>query len=256
MPVNDALLLIGHGSGRYPDAADPMRQHATMLRRRGWSVEIAVLNGSPTVADAFARLGAATVRVIPFFMEDGYFSKVAVPRSVQPVMAGTDAASAHSASATILFAPPVGLHDDIAAIIERQALAGCAELGVAPDIAAVVVIGHGSSSAPGRALALHRHCSRVAATATFARVQAACLEEAPFVADVLRGLPSHPVVVVGFFANQAGHVLDDIPALLAAEQAARRDARDGGAGFPVRFQACVTDDPAMADIILAQAAIR
>lgn len=254
MAVNDALLLIGHGSVRYPGASAPMHRHAEALRSRGRSVEIAVLNGSPTVADALARLGSATVRVIPFFMEDGYFSKVAVPRALQPVMAGGDPASMPSAGIDIRFVPPVGLHDGIAAIIERQALAGCAALGVAPDTAAVVVIGHGSSSAPGRALALHKHCSTVAATAPFARVQAACLEEAPFVADVLSGLSSHPVVVVGFFANQASHVLDDIPALLATEQTARNETRQGGAGWPVRFHACVTDDPAIADIILAQAA--
>ncbi|HBK06007.1 MAG TPA: hypothetical protein DDZ81_09085 [Acetobacteraceae bacterium] len=250
LSVNDALLLIGHGSGRYPDAADPMRRHAETLRSRGWSVEIAVLNGSPTVAEALGRIGAATVRVVPFFMEDGYFSRVAVPRALEAVLAGAGARSTPSPGAAIQFAPPVGLHDGIAAIIERQGLAACAALGVAPDTAAVVVIGHGSAIAPGRALALHRHCSRVAATATFTTVQAACLEEAPFVADVLGRLSLHPVVVVGFFANQAGHVLDDIPALLAAEQSAR-----GSAGLPVRFHASVTDDPAMADIILEQAAV-
>lgn len=245
MPVNEALLLIGHGSGRYPDAGAPMRRHAETLRSRGWRVEIAVLNGLPTVADALGRLGAAAVRVVPFFMEDGYFSKVAVPKAVAGVRAGP---SLHPVPAATRFAPPVGLHDGMAAILRRQALAGCAELGAAPGEAAVVVIGHGSASAPGRALALHEHCSRLASTATFAAVQAACLEEAPFAADVLGGLQSQPVVVIGFFANQAGHVLDDIPALLVAEQTAR-----GATGLPVRFHACVSDDSAMVDIILDQA---
>ena len=223
-----------------------MHRHAETLRARGWSVEVAVLTGSPSAGEALGRIGEATVRVVPFFMEDGYFSKVAVPKALEAALAG---AVASSSRVTTWLAPPVGMHDGMAGIIERQALAGCAELGVAPGTAAVVVIGHGSSSAPGRSLALHRHCSRVAAMACFARVQAACLEEAPFVADVLAGLRGYPVVVVGFFANQAGHVLDDIPALLAAERAAR-----GGAGLPVRFHGCVTDDPAIAAIILEQAA--
>ena len=84
--------------------------------------------------------------------------------------------------------------------------------------------------------------------AGFARVQAACLEEAPFVADVLAGLRGHPTVVIGFFANQASHVLDDVPDLLAKERGVR-----GQAGSPVRFHATVIEDPAIADLILEQA---
>ena len=78
--------------------------------------------------------------------------------------------------------------------------------------------------------------------------KAACLEEAPFVADALHGLRAHPVVVIGFFANQGGHVRDDMPALIAAEQAGR-----GDAGLPVQFDGSAIDDPAIVLIILAQA---
>ncbi len=238
LSLNQPLLLIGHGSARYPHAAAPMRLHAQTLRKRGWSVEIAVLNGQPTIADALVRLGSATVRAVPFFMEDGYFSKVAIPAALEAVAPGS-----------VRYAEPVGVHDAMAAIMVRQAQAGCAALGVPPGSAAVVAIGHGSSSSPGRALALHRHCSRVADTAGFAAVRAACLEEAPFAADVLAALRSYPVIVTGYFANRASHVLEDVPTLLAAERAAR-----GTTGLPVRFQGCVADDPAMAEIVLEQAA--
>ncbi|MEA2777791.1 MAG: sirohydrochlorin cobaltochelatase, partial [Acetobacteraceae bacterium] len=114
--------------------------------------------------------------------------------------------------------------------------------------AAVLVVGHGSSKSPSRALALHRHSARVAATELFARVEAACLEEEPFVANALHGLRAHPVVVNGFFANQGGPTRDDLPALIAAEQAAR-----GDAGRAVQFHGCIADDPAMTEIILDQA---
>jgi sirohydrochlorin cobaltochelatase len=144
--------------------------------------------------------------------------------------------------------PPVGVHDGMAGLIERQALAACDGLGVPSHGAAVLVVGHGSSSEPGRTLALHRHAGRVAGTELFGRVEAACLEEAPFVAEVLAGLRAHPVVVVGFFANEGGHVRDDLPALIAAELAAR-----GDAGQTVRFHGCVADDPMMAEIIMDQA---
>jgi sirohydrochlorin cobaltochelatase len=240
LSANDALLLIGHGSVRYPDAGGVLQRHVQALRAGGWfaQVEAAVLNGQPTVAEALVRIEAPVVRVVPFFMEDGYFSQVAVPRAIVMV----DAPVRRS-----VLCPPVGVHDGMAGIIEHQALAACAGLGVSSRAAAVVVIGHGSASAPGRALALHRHASRAAGTELFGRVEAACLEEAPFVADVLRGLRAHPVVVIGFFANRGGHVLDDVPGLIAAEQQAR-----GVDGLAVRFYGSVTDDPAMVTVILEQ----
>ncbi len=57
--------------------------------------------------------------------------------------------------------PPVGTHDGMAGLIERQALAACEAMGVPSRTAAVLVVGHGSASAPGRTLALHEHAARV-----------------------------------------------------------------------------------------------
>jgi sirohydrochlorin cobaltochelatase len=234
LSVNEALLLIGHGSARYPDATDAIRTHADLLRKTGQfaQVEVAALNGAPSVAETLASIRTPVIRVVPFFMEDGYFSRVAVPLAVGP-------------GSRVVMCPPVGVHDGMAGIIERQALAGCAELGVRSHEAAIVVVGHGSASAPGRTLALHRHAARVASTTLFGRVEAACLEETPLVADVLAALRHHPVLVIGFFANAGLHVRDDIPALIAAEAGAR--------GLPVRFQGCVVDDPAVTAIVLDQA---
>jgi sirohydrochlorin cobaltochelatase len=234
LSVNEALLLIGHGSVRYSQAGDAMHRHAHLLRQGGHfaQVEVAVLNGAPSVPEALGRIAAPVIRVVPFFMEDGYFSESAVPLAVGP-------------ETSITLCPPVGVHDGMAGIIERQAVAACADLGVPSHTAAVVVIGHGSASAPGRNLTLHRHTARVASTTQFARVEAACLEEPPFVAQTLASLRAHPVVVIGFFANQGGHVRDDIPALIAAEAQGR--------DLPVRFHGSVVDDPAVVAIILDQA---
>jgi sirohydrochlorin cobaltochelatase len=144
--------------------------------------------------------------------------------------------------------PPIGIHDGMAGLIERHALAACDGLGIPSRAVAVLVVGHGSASEPGRTLSLHRHTSRVAATELFARVESACLEEIPFVADVLAGLRAHPVVVVGFFANQGSHVRTDVPALIAAERAVRDQSVQA-----VRFQDSVIEDPSVVQIILDQA---
>ncbi len=236
MSAHDALLLIGHGSVRFPEAARAIHLQAEALRqtRRFARVPVGLLNGAPSVAQALAEIGSTPIRVVPYFMEDGYFTRVAVPRAL--------------AGRQVKMCPPIGVHDAMAGLIERQALAACAATGFSSRDAAVLVVGHGSSSAPGRTLALHRHASRVAATELFRRVESACLEEAPFVADALSGLRAHPVIVIGFFAGEGGHVRDDVPALIEAERSAR-----GEAGLSVRFHGSVTGDPAMTEIILDQA---
>ena len=234
MPAKQALLLIGHGSTRYKQAGDILRGHAEVLRVAGHTVAVGFLNGAPTVAEALQAVAGAAARVVPFFMEDGYFTRTAIPRAL--------------AGASVRLCPPIGLHPAIPTIIERQALEACRDLGVAASDSAVLLVGHGSASAPGRPLALHDHAGRLAAGARFALVTSACLEEPPFVPDALSMLRAHPVIVVGYFANQGGHVRDDVPDLLAAEKDAR-----GAACPPVRFAGNVTDDPAMAGLILAQA---
>jgi sirohydrochlorin cobaltochelatase len=238
LPRNDALLLIGHGSARYPNAGAVIHRHAATLRALGHfsQIQVALLNGPPTVDQALAQIDAPTIRVVPFFMEDGYFTRVAIPKAIAAGLG------------RICLCPPVGVHHAISDIIRDQALTACSDRGVPPDHAAVLIVGHGSAKAPGRALALFRHAACVASTALFARVEAACLEEAPFVADQLYRLRTHPVVVIGFFANQGGHVRDDVPSLIAAEQAARL-----GLGPDVRFHGSVTDHPTLTRIIVDQA---
>jgi sirohydrochlorin cobaltochelatase len=261
LSANDALLLIGHGSTRYPEAGNILRRQVDLLRANKLFAHIGMglLNGSPSVSDALSAVRSPTIRVVPFFMEDGYFNRVAIPRAIVAAMpengaveiSWDPAATAPAERADrqrILLRPPIGTHDGMAGIIEHQALAGCAHLDVPSRGAAVLVVGHGSSSAPGRVLALHQHAARVASTGLFARVEAACLEEAPFVADALGMLRAHVVVVIGFFANLGGHVRDDVPALIAAERAAR-----GATGRTMLFHRSVTDDPAMTQIILDQA---
>lgn len=246
--VNEAVLLIGHGSARYPDAGRVLQGHARRLAAAGpfREVEVGLLNGAPPVAEALARLSAPVVRVVPFFMEDGYFARVAVPRALGP--GGGPWGGPLGGARRLVLCPPVGVHDGMATLIERRVRDGCSARGLDPAATAVLVVGHGSARAPGRALALHRHAATVAATGAFAKVTTACLEEAPFVPEALRGLCSCCVAVVGFFAGVGGHVRDDVPGLIAAEQAARRSA-----GLGVHNFGSVTDDPSMAGIILDQA---
>jgi sirohydrochlorin cobaltochelatase len=235
--ARQALLLIAHGSTRYPNAARPLWRHVDALRQAmpDTQIEVGLLNGAPSVADALSAIQAPRMHAVPFFMEAGYFTNVAIPKAL-------------GADPRVCLRPPVGLHPSMVDIIEAQASCGCAAIGVLPTAAAVLVVGHGSASAPGRALAMQAHAAALAERRIFGQIATACLEEPPLLADTLRTLADWPVIVIGFFAGEGMHVRDDVPNAIAMERSRR------GAGGPVvQFHGSVTDDPSLRRIIRAQA---
>ena len=95
----DALLLVGHGSNSLPDAASPVLTHASAIRRmdRFGEVAVGLLAGEPNVTRVFDSLIASVVHVVPFFLEDGYFTRMAIPGLLLPRV---------SASRVVRFCPP------------------------------------------------------------------------------------------------------------------------------------------------------
>lgn len=234
----DALLLVGHGSGRVAGADRVLQIHAAALRARQASAHVAVglLNGTPSVTDAVASLGETAVHVVPCFMEDGYFTRVAVPNALR----GTDARILH-------ISQPTGTHPMVARIIEQRAFGWCRETRTDPSALSLVLLAHGSARAPGRLMSAHDHARRIAATGRFGGVRAAFLEEPP---SLLEALPptGGAVAVAGLFAGEGGHVQEDLPRLLA-EAAGIHPMRVAALGI-------VGDDPMMQEIILERAMSR
>ena len=217
---NDALLLIAHGSARYPDAGRTVLAHAATIRAQGHFAEVAVgfLNGSPSAAEALAGLGARTTHVVPFFMEDGYFTRVAVPKALE-------------GGANLRFHPAIGTHPGMVGLIETR----IARLLAGRGPADIVLVGHGSAKSPGRRMALHDHAERLG-------VRVAFLEEPPFLAVALADSKAPLLAVLGIFAGEGGHVRDDLPALLAA---ARERLGEG-----LLDLGSIGEEPGMADLIL------
>ena len=221
---NDALLLIAHGSARYPDAGRTVLAHAETIRAQGHFAEVAVgfLNGAPSAAEALAGLSTRTTHVVPFFIEDGYFTRVAVPKALD-------------GGANLRFHPPIGTHPGMSGLIENR----IARLLAGRGPADIVLVGHGSAKSPGRRMALHDHAERLG-------VRVAFLEETPFLADALAEAKNPLVAVLGIFAGEGGHVRDDLPALIVA---ARERLGEG-----LLDLGSIGDEPGMADLILEQVA--
>ena len=239
---HDALLLVGHGSTSMADAARPLLAHAEIIRQTGTFKEVGVgmLLGQPVAAAAFAALTSPLVFVVPFFLDDGYFTRIAIPELLLPLASGTR---------VIRFCQPVGSHDDIAALLDARLTAHCDTFDVDRKSLSVLLVGHGSAQNPGRARTMQRHATTLDAGGRFGRVRIAYLEEPPFVADALAGARGHLVAVIGYFANEGAHSTVDLPTLILAERAFR------GANWPpVHDLGSIGSDPAMPRLIMDQAA--
>jgi sirohydrochlorin cobaltochelatase len=209
--TQDALLLIGHGSTTVMGAARPLLAHANAIRVSHWFAEIAVgmVLGEPNVSAAFDELNAPVVHVVPFFLEDGYFTRIAIPNLLLPRASG---------SRVIRFCQPIGSHDGIVDLIESRLLRHCELFGTRPKSLSVLLVGHGSAQNPGRARALKRHAATLEAKGRFGWVRIAYLEEPPFAAEALSSARGHVVAVVGFFVNEGMHATKDLPDLIVKER--------------------------------------
>ena len=239
MFTRDGLLLIGHGSTILPDASRPLLAHAKVIRASGRfrEVKVGMLLGEPGAASVVVMLAAAVVHVVPFFLEDGYFTRIAIPDLVLPLAAGR----------VIRFCQPVGSHDGLSTLMETRLMRHCEMFGTDPASLSVLLVGHGSARNPGRARALRRHAASLEATARFGWVRVAYLEEAPFAAEALANARGHVVAVVGFLANAGIHATNDLPSLVAEERHQR-----GTHWPPVHDLGSIGGDAAMPALIVDQ----
>jgi sirohydrochlorin cobaltochelatase len=223
-PAGHGLLLIAHGSARYADAGEAVLDHAATIRaqRRFPAVSVGFLSGRPSVAEALEELDCQSVAVVPFFMEDGYFTQVAVPQALD-------------GRAEYRLCPPIGTHPGLTDLIRARIDRLMA--GRQPDD--VVLVGHGSARSSGRRLALHDHAERLGA-------RVALLEEPPSIADALAAARGPTVAIIGVFAGAGGHVRDDLP---AAINDGRRLLGPGLVDL-----GSIGDDPGMVSLILDRAA--
>lgn len=236
----DALLLIGHGSIGISDAAQPLLAHAAVIRETGHfaEVEVGMLSGEPNAVAAARSINAPLIHVVPCFLNDGYFTRIVIPELLLPIA---------SASRVIRFCPPVGLHADIAIVLETRLLRHCEMFGIDAQSLSVLLVGHGSARSPGRARTLLRHAATLESRRRFGWLRVAYLEEPPFVADALASARGHLVAVIACLANDGKHATQDLPQLIAAERNAR-----GTHWPPVHDLGTIATDPAMPRLIMDQ----
>lgn len=194
-------ILVAHGQ---PSAPEPQQAAIAALAQ-----DVARLSGRQVLGATLAQPGALDqavaaapgAMIYPMFMAAGWFTGTELPRRL--VAAGADGAD---------ILPPFGLDPTLAELCATKIRQQADAEGWDPQQVTLLLIAHGSQRARGSAKGAEAMAELL--RMRVARVVTGFIEEAPFLADAARDLGPQ-AIALPFFATQAEHVTDDIPAGLA-----------------------------------------
>lgn len=198
-------LIVAHGSPSDPAPQEAALQALAAAVERllpGWRVRGATLAAEGALEAALAALDRPLIH--PFFMAEGWFTQILLPRRLA-------AAGAGGLRRTPAFGHAHGLPELCAATARQAAEAA----GIAPRRATLVLAAHGSRVARASAEGARATATLIGRLAPFARIETGFIEEAPLLSQAARGLGPR-AVCLPFFALRAGHVAQDVPQALAA----------------------------------------
>lgn len=203
-----ALLIAAHGERREGATNEGVKAIARALAARGVAAEVAVgfMKGEPGIAEAFAALTAPNVVVYPLFAANGYFTRDRLAQLLDEVQ---------DEGRNIEVLPPLGLDPGLPDLVVAHAAHAARTHGVAPAVATLILLAHGSRRNPASRAATTQLARDLAERGTFGTVEIALLEEHPFL-DETAARVTGSAVVVGLFSGQGMHGAGDAPRLVAA----------------------------------------
>ena len=263
--TDQALIVAGHGSHRNPDSATPTHVAVDAARERGAFAEVrpTFWKEAPSFREVCHTVDADEAVVVPLFVSEGYFVEQVLPREF-----GLGERDRGEDGPTFRYADPVGTHPamtDVIAARARRLLKNDGESAdgptggadpVAPEDAALAVVGHGTERNPNSADAIYQHVEALREQSDFAEVGALFMDEAPYVEDVREEFAAEEIAVVPLFVADGFHTQDEIPELLGLTD-------DPATGYPVPatvgdrriwYASAVGTDPLVVDVVLERAA--
>lgn len=209
-----AVVLVGHGSARYPDSVAPILALAEALRARGpWGEVAAVfMKQSPGLDQALSLVAAPEVVVVPVFAGKGYYTDTLIPRAM-----GLDGPVTRRDGRTIRYTAPVGGHPLIPGVLACRADGVARSGGLSPHDVSLLMIAHGSARPGGSGETPRAIAAAIAAQNHFAEVALAFLEQEPFAADWRGMVTGREVVVLPLLIAQGLHASQDIPPMFGLE---------------------------------------
>lgn len=215
-PRTRALLLVGHGSHLNDSSSAPVYEHARRLRAAGGFDEVieAFWKEEPSLRDAIALTESDDVYIVPLFLAEGYFTRQVLPRELglrTPGLIGDDR--------RVHYCLPVGAHPAMLDLVLELARAVSTRGGFDPELATLVIIGHGTERNSTSGDTVHQLVQALRALGGFASVTCGFLDESPGIADVLASVDTENVVLIPYFLAEGWHTAATIPRDLSLEGA-------------------------------------
>lgn len=208
-----SLVIVAHGSLKNPESSTPCHEHAETIGRLGLfdRVLVGFWKEEPSLSRVLHAVGSDDeVCVVPFFMAEGYFSRVVIPREL--------AAAEYPGQVTLC--QVVGTHPRVTDAILERVEAAQQELGLSPDALTVVIVGHGTMRNKKSAATVMYQVAQLEQLQRFAAVKAGFLDQPPMLEMLPAVLSGQHLVVVPMFAADGFHTFDQIPEILGLQTGA------------------------------------
>jgi sirohydrochlorin cobaltochelatase len=242
---SSALVLVGHGSGRYPDAARPVLALAESIRGRGLFAEVTAvfMKQDPPLAAALSLVSAPIVYVVPVFAGRGFYTGTLIPREI-----GLTGQVTQRDGRRVLYTEPAGSHPRLPGLLACRADGMAQACGWKPEETSLLLIAHGSSRPGGAGETPKAIAAALAGMNHFAEVQLCFLEQDPFAHDWPKMIKGGRVVALPLLVAQGLHAGQDIPPLfgLAPGETGPVDSH----GRQVALATGLGAEPELEDIIL------
>jgi sirohydrochlorin cobaltochelatase len=211
--LEEALLIVAHGSTVNPDSSAPTLAHAAEIRRRKIfaDVQCAFWKEEPSLRDAKFLFDPESIRevyAVPNFISEGYFTQTVVPRELELNGRKTKQLSGQ----TWNYSEPVGNHPMMTELLLKRARQIAPE--AVPAETSLLIVAHGTDLNENSAVAAKREAERIRALSKYATVLNVYMEEPPLVSDWRKLTKTENVIVVPFFISDGLHSYEDIPRLL------------------------------------------
>ncbi|MBC7953104.1 MAG: hypothetical protein H7Z12_14955 [Rhodospirillaceae bacterium] len=244
--MNDAaIILIGHGSARHPESAEPIHALAADLKARGPWTEVAAvfMKQAPYLNEALSLVQARRVVIVPVFAGKGYYTDTLIPREV-----GLDGPLTRRDSRELIYTQPAGCDPRIPGLMACRADGVVRSAGIDPTTASLLLIAHGSARPGGSGETPKAIAAAIAAMNHFAETRLVFLEQAPFARDWQSHVTdSGELVVLPLLVAQGMHASQDIPPLFGLSPGETGPVDMGGRR--VRMAMNLGAEPELVDIL-------
>lgn len=218
---DSALMIIGHGTTSSDGASQAVLEHVEAIRKLGAFREVhgAFWKQTPSVEEVFSQIRSERVFLVPFFISEGYFSDIVIPRALGFLEeSGVLSRRLVRDGRTFFYTRVVGGHSGVTdlilarsrEVVERFPFPRCPP----PGETTLFIAGHGTLKNTKSREGVELQATRIAGMGIYSHVKAVFLEESPRISDCFSLAATRHLVVVPFFASEGMHVREDIPVLL------------------------------------------